>query len=105
LVDGAERVLTHGTEPLDEAGSVDASKLPKKNQGIDATSAVASGYQHLGGVGARSDARSKRRDDRCLRCTIRVVVLNNDRRTGLLNLVPDRRIERDKPDFTASGYS
>jgi hypothetical protein len=32
-----------------------------------------------------------------------MVVLNDDRRTGLLNFVPDCRIEGDQPDFTAPG--
>ena len=41
LVDGVERVPTHGTESLDESGPIDASELPKEDQGVDATPAFA----------------------------------------------------------------
>jgi hypothetical protein len=48
-------VFTHGTETLDEAGSIDAPELPKKDQGIDATTAFAGRYKHFGRVETRAD--------------------------------------------------
>jgi hypothetical protein len=101
LVDGVERVPTHGTEALDQPSSIHASELPKKDQRIDATPTFARGDQYLGGVDARPDAGSKRRDNGRLCRAVRVVVLNYNGRPGLLNLVTDRGIEGDQPDVAA----